>query len=560
MPPYGKGQEHKFFEINRWEPGVIYREKIALYPPEKSKMANVDLRVRMAVKLGDETVGTFTDSALIEMTIAGLRYPRYNTEFDDVIYRYEPGKCWTAEQLAKVTGGKWIVPPPQGWYIQSFTDEFKSKMARPSLLILRNKAVLKKNIGNIGEFVGAMTPVDLKGLPADFPLLKVADVFRAMRELGFAARKRFQGRVIAVTGSAGKTTTCNMLKHVLGKDHNVKATPGSANVYDNIPRIFANLKPNDAYAIIEMSINALAKSPGSITYDITPDVAVVTSIVPAHTGSGGSLENLAKHKRKIFCGMSPGGYAILNRDMPYYELFEQKAKSVKLNIITFGKHPDATIRMPVIANDAEFFVNGKTYKLSCSVPAEQLYDALAVIAVSIAVGFSIDRTLEYLQSFSPVKGRGNVVKSIRNGKNLTLINSAYNANPESMKYALEHLKTSEPNQKSRVAILGDIADLGINEIKYHKGLSEAMLTAETDRLLLCGKLMCHPYELVKDKINVTWFETLNKLLAEVESHLQDGDTILIKSSHATGLDKVVDLLSQSTPSEEFIKETIKTHL
>ena len=233
--------------------------------------------------------------------------------------------------------------------------------------------------------------------------------------------------------------------------------------------------------------------------------------------------------------------------MPYYEIFEQKAKSFNLNIITFGTHPDATVRMPVIENDGEFFIGDKSYKISCPVPNDQIYDALAVVGVSLAVGFSLEKTLEYLKTFTPVKGRGNVIKSTRNGKNLTIINSAYNANPISMKYALEHLKNFEPNQKSRVAILGDIAELGEGSVDYHKGLAEAMLAAEPDRLLLCGEFMRYPYEIVKDKLNTVYFETLEKLLAGVESHLRDGDSILIKSSHSTGLSKVVVFLSKNTP-------------
>ena len=147
-----------------------------------------------------------------------------------------------------------------------------------------------------------------------------------------------------------------------------------------------------------------------------------------------------------------------------------------------------------------------------------------------------------MKNFTPVKGRGNILRLKLGGKNLTIIDSTKNANPVSMTYALQHLKTSEPNPKARVAILGDIAELGAKSVAYHRELAEAMLAAEPDRILLCGSLMNYPYKVIKDKINVTWFETLEELLKNFGEHLQDGDTVLIKSSAATGLSQVVKFL------------------
>ena len=332
---------------------------------------------------------------------------------------------------------------------------------------------------------------------------------------------------------------------MLEKDHRITATPGTNNSYVETAWVFGQVKQDDAFAIIEMSLSALNKPQGSITYEITPHVAVVTSIAPAHVGKAGSLEDVANYKSKIFCGMTAGSYAVLNRDMPHYEIFEQKAKSFKLNIITFGTHPDAIIKMPILRDGENFSIADETYKLSCPVPPDQIYDALAVVGVALAIGFSVEKTLEYLKSFEVVKGRGNVIKSVRNGKSLTIIDSTFNANPLSMKYALEHLKTIAPNKKARVAILGDIAELGKQSVDYHKELAEYMIDAAPDRLLLCGEFMRYPYELIKDKVNVIWFATLDDLLKNAEMYLQDGDTILIKSSHSTGLLKVVALLSNS---------------
>lgn len=548
MPPYGtEYRRHEFCDnmwpVNRWKVGVIYRDRYGLLPPRDDKnLFNTDLRIEIKVTADKILLGEFKAPDIIQMRIEDLPY--HNTDFDDIIYQSEPGKCWTPEQLAKVTGGKWIVPPPEGWHVESFLlDNYLGLKlgSRPTLLLAQTKKVLE----NINELDGAIVNQKLEGLPENFPQLKVRDVEHAIFELGIAARKRFQGKVIAVTGSNGKTTTCNMLSHVLGKEHRVVATPKNANLYKQVPWIMAHVKQDDEFAVIEIALSAFKELQGSITYEIPPDIAVVTSIAPAHIGYrvvDGSLNNVAKYKSRVLCGMSAGSYAVLNRDMHGYKIFERKAKSYKLNIITFGTHPEALVRMPELEDGGEFFVAGKPYKLSCPVPAEQLYDALASVAVSVVVGVPVEKTLESLKTFKPVKGRGNVLRLKFGGKKLTIIDSTKNANPVSMTYALQHLKKSEPNQKARVAILGDIAELGTKSIDYHRELAEAMLDAEPDRILLCGSLMHYPYKVIEDKLNVTWFKTLEELLKGFGEHLRDGDTVLIKSSAATGLSQVVKLL------------------
>ena len=550
VSPYGQGQEHEFCDYmcptNRWKAGFIYREKFGLIPPGNDKLANLPIRVEVKVLDGEEVIGRFKAPDLVKLKLPGLPYPYWNTEFDEIIHHSEPGKCWTAEQLEKATRGKWIVAPPKDFYVQSLPMVGSPTLSAPRLFLVPGSQSRDYLLKNIEKFAGAMVTSAIPGLPPDFPQLKVRSISNASRELGFAARQRFQGKVISVTGSAGKTTTCHMLSHVLGKDHNIMASWGSSNMYGVVPRIFAHVKQDDAYAIIELSIDAFERLPGSISYEITPNVAVVTSIAPVHIRNLSSLEEIARRKSQIFCGMTKGSYAVLNRDMPYYELFEKKAKSFKLNIITFGTHSDATIRMPILENNRKFFIGDKIYTLSCPVPAEQLYDALAAVGVSLAVGFSIEKTLEYLQDFAVVRGRGNFVKVNHGGKNLTIIDSTFNANPVSIKYALEYLSSIEPNKKARVAILGDVLQLGKQSVELHKSIAEPMIKAETDRLLLCGKFMRHPYEMIKDKVNVIYFETLDELIKNVEAHLQDGDTVLIKSSHDTGLAKVVDMLSKST--------------
>ncbi|MBQ9479286.1 MAG: D-alanyl-D-alanine carboxypeptidase family protein, partial [Selenomonadaceae bacterium] len=187
--------------------------------------------------------------------------------------------------------------------------------------------------------------------------------------------------------------------------------------------------------------------------------------------------------------------------------------------------------------------NGKTYTLECPVPDEQIYDALAVVGVAIAAGYSLDKTLEHLKTFTTIKGRGNLVGVEFNGKALRLIDSTYNANPTSMTKALEYLKTLETDGARRVAVLGDIAELGKDEIDQHRRLAGAVLNAQPDRVLLVGSLMKHLWDDIKDKVKGAWFPSYKELIGGIDGWLHDGDTVLLKSSHSTNVEAVIKHLA-----------------
>lgn len=561
MGTFGSGMIHDFcdwqYPTERWKQGVIYHERLGLRP--SSRFSNIDIRIEIRVQINGKFSKPFIDPQLIKIDLKNL--PQYRTEFPNAIYKSKPGQCWNAEQLAAVTGGKWIVPPPKGWFIQSIAHHFGNVGAvkPPTLFITASRAQFDfhnqvtpsgektNNYSQIAsraqQIAGAVVDHKIEDLPEDFPQLLVDDPVKAAIEIGFAARKRFQGKMIGVTGTNGKTTTCAILKHVLEQEHSVEASYSSINTKLGVPIIFANVKQEDAFAVIEISINAMHSMRGAITYDIPPHIAVVTSIFEVHLSNSGSLADIARSKSLIFNGMAPGGYAVLNRDMNYYEVFEQKARSKELNIITFGTHPESMIRMNPIANGGTFEFNGKTYTLECPVPNEQLYDALAVVGVSIASGYSIEKTLEYLKTFKTVKGRGNLIDTTFNGKKLRLIDSTYNANIASIIGTLSYLETLEPDPSKRVAFLGDVAELGDESVRLHLNLVEPILKAKPDRIVLIGDFMKHVWDQIKDKLNGAWFPNVDDSLPAVDDYVRDGDTVLLKSSHSTQLDKIVKKLS-----------------
>lgn len=335
---------------------------------------------------------------------------------------------------------------------------------------------------------------------------------RAIFELAFAARERFQGKVVGVTGSNGKSTTISMIKNILSGNNNIVSTVGNRNSPISIALQFASLPQNRAYAVMEFSSVSLDKNWGSLTYGLKPNVAVVTAITDAHLLEHGTMEGVARAKSKIFCGMKAGGYAVLNRDMPYYEIFERKANEHFLNIISFGSHPESTICMKKIANGEEFTFRKKSYKLNCPVPPDQIYDALAAIGVTIALAIPIKIALEKLENYEMLSGRDNLLNAVYKNKKLRVIDGSYNATFLSIKTGLEYLNSVEENPKSRVAILGDIAHLGEAAEKVHRQLAEVILNNKPNRIFLCGSFMKILYEDIKDECNCEWFESGQQLI------------------------------------------------
>lgn len=535
---------------SKWIAGAAYKIIFNLEMPPLEKIANADLTLELFVILNEKVCGIYRDPQKIKMNFSHT--PNYNLNFPDSIYQNEIGKHWTAKQLADVTGGKWIVPPPENWYVNSvvYLRRLARALPKPNLYIattyeeLAFHDIYHKQQGSVkanhdshktlhrfaDQFAGAIVDRHVQNVPKDFPQLLVNDPVKAMFELAFASRKRFQGKVIAVTGSNGKSTTVSMIKNILSGNNIIVSTIGNRNVATEAAYTFASFQQNRAYAVMEIASMALDSEWGSITYGLSPNVSVVTSITQAHLLEHGTMEGVARAKAKIFCGMAPGGYAVLNHDMPYYEFFEQKAKKHLLNVISFGVHPNSSIRMKNIQDGEIFTFRGKSYRMNCPIPPNQIYDALAAIGVSVAIAVPIPVALGKLQNYKMVDGRDNLKSAVYKNKNLKIIDGSFNATFLSMKTGLEYLNSLEKNPKARVAILGDIAHLGDAAEEIQRQLSEIILANDIDRVILCGKRMNSLWREIKDKCKCFLFDSVQELIPELDKFLLDGDYVFIKAS------------------------------
>ena len=489
-------------------------------------------------------------------------FPYYRISFPEKALQCETAHCWEAEQLAAAANGKWHRNPPTGWYANAIISGmgYLPLVPDPAVFVAstahhcaRHLRIKPKGTWdshttlrqNWEKFTGAIVEHPVEDIPDTFPQLVVKDGMQAIIEVGIAARKRFQGKVVGVTGSVGKTTTCDLLRYVLEASGSVFATYASHNNKIGVPSVFASIPASTDYAVLEMSIPSFDMLGGSSSLYLNPHVAMVTHISEAHLDQWKTLENVAQMKSRIFDGVVPGGYAVINNDMPWSGYFIKVARGRNLQIITYGTHENARVRLlQVDATHMCFSYDGIRREIAMSAFGRHVaMNYCGAIAVLLALGLDVDTHLERIAAFKSIKGRGNIIHTSIDGKSITVIDESYNASPASMKAALEAMALTRT--ETDVVLLGDMLSLGTDAPKFHLAIAESLAILRPSRVFLCGPLMQPLWEILSRKYEGRWFENEEEVCKEIAPWLRPGDRLLVKSSHGTGLWKFVESLTEA---------------
>lgn len=389
------------------------------------------------------------------------------------------------------------------------------------------------------------------GVSADAPLLIVDDVLSALEALGRFARARISGKVIGVTGSVGKTGTKEMLRSALAGQGAVHAAEKSYNNHWGVPLTLARMPRDTDFAVIEIGMN----HPGEITplaqmADL--DVAVVTIVAPVHLAAFSGVDEIAHAKAEIFQGLRANGHAVINADIDTFSILKSAANNVTKNIWTFGCHDDADFKLIAAhVDDHEtrviFGLQGQKIEYTLSSPGVHLaMNSLAVIAVCEALDVVLTGCIAGLKNWQTPQGRGSR-ETLRLGPDHTvnLINESYNANPTSMASALQVLAQSQ-NDGRKVAILGDMLELGPAENQLHADLAKLTSIKSIDKFLLVGPLMQAFHTNLPSEKQDTWVQNITELESMLIDLLQDGDTVMIKGSLGSKVSKLVDFLREKS--------------
>nr|WP_306265279.1 UDP-N-acetylmuramoyl-L-alanyl-D-glutamate--2,6-diaminopimelate ligase [Pararhizobium sp. IMCC3301] len=381
------------------------------------------------------------------------------------------------------------------------------------------------------------------------PFLVVADVLEALQKLGKAARARSAARIVAVTGSVGKTSTKELLATGLSAIGRVHASVKSFNNHWGVPLSLARMPLDAEYGLFEIGMN----HPGEIdplVRMVRPHVAIITTIAPVHLEFFDNLEQIAAAKAEIFSGLEPGGTAILNSDNGFFEFLKaEAAKAGADRVISFGSGSDAEARLVEFALSETGSIVAATIcgdDLAFTMPTSGRYlaeNAMAVLAAAEAMGADTVDVAQGLSNFELMGGRGARETLFLQGGSYTLIDDSYNANPASMSASIGML--GELSTRGRkIVVLGDMLELGGESAHLHVNLNSAIEQAQIDRVLLCGPQMKHLWDALADSRKCVHTETSKDLMAPLLAEISPGDVVMVKGSLGMAMSGLVDTLKR----------------
>ncbi len=393
----------------------------------------------------------------------------------------------------------------------------------------------------------------------DGAALVVDDTLGALEMLGVAARSRASKlSAIAVTGSVGKTSVKEALLHVLSAQGNTHASEKSYNNHWGVPLTLARMPADTEYGVFEIGMNHLGEiSP--LTRMVRPHIAIVTTVVPAHLGNFNDESEIAQAKSEIFEGLLPGGTALINRDNPWFDTLSRRATELGAKVIGFGEHAEAEIRLTHLTQQAtsasvEASIMGESVLYKLNAPGKHhALNSLAVLGAVSLVGGDLARAALSLQGWYPGEGRGSreniLIDPVDPDSSFLLIDESYNANPASVRAALETIGLAEPGlnptgrRGRRIAVIGDMLELGPRADELHAEIAKAPEIASVDLVYACGPHSRALYDSLPPEKRGEWAEDSATLAPIVNEAIRIGDALVVKGSLGSRMAKIVDVIS-----------------
>ena len=469
---------------------------------------------------------------------------------------------WSATELKKAAHGWWFKKPKAKNWDQIRVSYDIRGLAPRNLVVCKhpstwgpNSPDTSKALAEIaaGGAAGAIVQENqLDGLPAlppTFPVLVVKDTFKALRNMAEFSRRRFEGKVVAITGTVGKTTSREMLLHLFERQGGGVATRANNNNLAGVMRTMAYVHRELAGAAIEMGFGHPRTAIGTSSEIVRPHVGLITSVSTAHldvfppellaTKSGEEL--VTEFKSRIFNGIVEGGAAVIHRGMPYFETSKRYAEERGVRLLSFGDADDASTQLL----SAELEATGsrvrarfgdREIEYTLQVPGRHMVmNSLGVLTAMDAAGFSLEKSAADIGEFAAVAGRSRVVEIPFRGGRAMLIDDHFNATPASMDSTLALLKMATPDPGGRrIAALGEIGHLGPDEARIHADLAQLVDKHDVDMLFTWGPLMRHMFNSTPESKRGRHCETVPELYAAVREYMKAGDVLTVKSGRGQG--------------------------
>jgi UDP-N-acetylmuramoyl-tripeptide--D-alanyl-D-alanine ligase len=379
------------------------------------------------------------------------------------------------------------------------------------------------------------------GLGPDAALLTVAHTQRGLEDLAVASRARTSAKIVAVTGSAGKTTTKELLRHALGALGPTHCSAASYNNHWGVPLSVAAMPRDVAYGVFEVGMNHFGELRNLVGF-VRPHVVLVTTIAPAHLEFFGSCEAIADAKSEIFEGLLPGGAALVPADSPYAARLIARARQAHATrVLKFGAAAGSDARLLSYEEDS----GGARIKADiCGTPVEFMLaapgrhiaqNALGALLAVAQLDGDVLNAAAGLKNFAALKGRG----ARFTAAGIDVIDESYNANPASMAAALALLGGAKGR---RIAVLGDMLEMGEGGPAHHAALAAPVEAADADLVFLNGPLMKALWDALPASRRGAWAETSAAIAPQLLAALRPGDTVLVKGSNGSRMSVIVEAL------------------
>ncbi len=461
-------------------------------------------------------------------------------------------KDCTVEQIVKITGGVLLSGEKEA-VIKTFSKDTRTIEEGDFYLGIKGEkfngsqfyeeALKRKASGVLVQDVDI--PEEILKTYKGKAIIKVKDVVKAMQQLASYKRSLYNIPVVAITGSVGKTSTKDIVASVLEEEFDVLKTEGNLNNHIGLPLTILKLDHHEAM-VIEMGMNNFGEI-RTLTNIAKPTLCIITNIGTAHIGNLGSRENILKAKLEILEGMEKGGTVLVNNDNDLlHKWAEEQKNATNFSVVTYGiKNPSDYMAKAINTKEEgstyEITIHNKKYTIIVPVPGMHfVYNSLCSIAVGDYYQMEMTKIQQGIQNFKLTKNRMEIEK-IRD--NITLINDAYNANLDSMQSALQYLGSLK-NRK--IAVLGDMLELGEYGVELHKKVGEEVVKNEIDILLAVGSLAKYIAEeaiaLGMPKENVKYLATKEEAIKMLNTILTEKDNVLIKASNSMKFYQIVDYI------------------
>ncbi len=461
---------------------------------------------------------------------------------------------WTSSEAEAATGGTASKP----WWAEGVSIDTRTMAPGDLFVALTDRRdghcfVASAFARGAAAAMVSRVPDDV---PEDAPLLVVEDVQKALEQLGRARRARSRAKIVAVTGSVGKTSTKEMLRHVLTKQGVTAAAEQSFNNHWGVPLTLARLPANSDYGVVEIGMN----NPGEIlplARMTQPHTAVITRIGPVHLAGFNSIEGIAREKSSIFSGLVRGGTAIYNAGSPAADIMRDAAFSAGAHIVSFGScgSPDWELLNVKVLDDCTVFEarGGGSARIARLAARGSHFaeNALAVLAAVESLGADPVVAALDLGEWKPPAGRGDrhrVALGEDESQSIMVVDDAFNASPVSMKAAIEVLAATEPGQTDagrmgrRVAILGDMLELGPEESEFHAGIADLASIDAVDVVHCAGPLMRNLHDGLPAGKRGLRTESAEEMAALAHQLVCPGDVVLVKGSKGSRISIVADAI------------------